>query len=280
MTMPNRRLTCLMLLPFLAGPAFSAKGPMTDDLGDLEALSGEYGNGVQKVRLHADGRFTWEGTHLLAGGDAGIAVTASGWARFDANVLSLDIDKRSLVTVHGGPAPAGAEGMLPSRLHPARTPEVVVLLDEAAINQIANHVNAFGRMRVDVAAYLHRVLSGGPAGGGPLHADPDVLLPKAFAHRLLAAPLQGKVLAIDDITRKEVDMGGWMRPPAWRTQYSARMVIDLGASRGVFEGMRLYVGSVRQGVVVQRVLPDRCHARIAWSDLTPHVGDAVVSSMR
>lgn len=279
MITPNRRLTCLALLLGAQGAAFFSTHAMAHDFRDLGELSGEYRDGRQSVRLRPDGRFTWEATYLPAGTDAGVNVTASGTARLNADGLSVAVDERSLAAAHGGPVPTAAKALLPIQLYPVKVANLAVLLDENAINDVANRVNAFGESQVDVAPYLHRMPPGAKEEG-PLYVKPTLLIPKAFAHRLLAAPLNGKVVKIEDIAEKQINVAGWMQPPVWRTQYSARLVIDLGSSSGVFQGMRLYVGSMRQAALVQRVLADQCEAQMVWLDAAPSVGSSATSAFR
>lgn len=279
MTTPNRRLACFAVLFCLHASASFSTGAVDPAPRSWAQLSGDYRDGQQSVRLHADGRFDWQATYVPAGTDAGVAVSATGQARLDAGALFLVVDERSLATAHGGPVPAGAKALLPARLHPVQVSGRVLLLDENAINDVANRVNAFGRSPVDASPYLHRVPRGA-ADAGPLEVRPEVLLPRAFAHRLLAAPLQGKVLAIEAVAEQQVNVAGWMQPAVWRTQHSARLVIDLGTSRGVFEGMRLYVGSARQVAVVQRARADQCQAQIVWIDGAPQVGSTVSSAFK
>jgi hypothetical protein len=279
MTAANRRQGCLILLLGLHWPAFSSNRSIANAVNTFHQLAGEYSDGGQKVTLHADGRLVWESLHVPVGTDAGTAVTATSKARLSADSMSLVVDGWSFASARGGTVPAQAKALLPSKLYLAKTLNLIFLLDEKSINDIANQVNAFGRSPMDASLYLHRVQSGTEAIGS-LQIEPEALVPRNFSHRILSAPLQGKILTIEDVTGKQVNVAGWMQPPVWRTQYSAQLAIDLGSSRGVFQGMRLYVGSARQGVLVQRVQSDTCQARIVWIDVAPQVGDGVSSALK
>ena len=275
----DRRLICLTFLLCLQAPAPLLTHAVAHELRTLDQLSGEYRDGQQRVRLHADGRFTWEATYLPVGTDAGMVVTASGKAKLEMNSLSLAIDERSLVAGHGGPAPAGAKALLPARLYPLKASGLTFLLDEKAINDVANRINAYGRAPVDASPYLHRVQPGIDEAGS-LRVEPHVLIPKDFAHRMLAAPLQGKILKIEAVVEQRVNVAGWMQPPVWRTQYSARLLIDRGSSHGAFRGMQLFVGSARRTALVQDALAQQCQAKMVWIDAAPQVGDPVSSAFR
>lgn len=252
---------------------------MANENSALHQLSGDYRDGVQEVRIHADGRFTWQTIYVPSGTDAGMAVAASGKVRFNAHSITLSVDERSLTAANGGPLPVEAKALLPSRFYPVKVLDFFFLLDEKAINDIANRVNAHGLSPIDASSYLHRVQSNAGGSGAPLQVEPEALMPRDFRHRILKAPLHGKVLS-DGITEKQVNVARWMQPPVWRKQYAARLVIDQGASRAVFQGMRLYVGSARQNALVQRVLADASEAQIVWIDVAPQVGDGVSSAFR
>lgn len=193
--------------------------------------------------------------------------------------MSLVLEGRLLAAAHGGTVPEETKALLPSKLCVVKASNFIFLLDERAINNIVNQVNAFGRAPIDASTYLHRVQPGAEASG-PLQIEPAALVPRNFVDRILNAPLQGKVLRIEGVTDMQVNAAGWMQPPVWRTQYSARLNIDLGTPRAVFQGMRLYVGSARQGALVQRVQSDTCEAQIVWIDIAPQVGDSVLSAFK
>lgn len=268
-------------LPCLPGLAAFSALAMTSEPRDLGALVGEYRDTSRQLTIRADGSLAWDLTHLPAGTDATMQVKASGRLRIDADAVSLLVDEGSVKIAGGAPAPADAARHLPTRVYPVSLQGVVFLLTENDANGIANMVNGGPHSPIDALAfYLHSVRAGATRQQN-MTVDPEVLMPKAFAKRLLAAPLRGKVLRIGDVTKKQVDIAGWMRPPEMRTQHAARLSIDLGAAHGVFQGMCLYTGSVPWPVEVLRVLQDRCEAHIHWIDRAPpQVGDPVFSAAR
>ena len=271
----HARRTVLLLgagLPFFRLSRATEDSPVT-----LDQLAGEYTAGSSlKARLivRADGRFDWKTDYVMTGSDMVGRVSASGRLVPDGGAFAAHLDSTAV---------AYPPGLFPPRLHAVRTSKFIVLLGDETVNGIINAINGRGWRTGDVSGMLHRLLPGATDGDAK-NIDRALLIPKTFSNRILAAPLRGKVLGVEEVSAGKINVAQPMMPPVLRMSHASRLTVDLGSRQGVFEDMTLYVAgeSRRRMGTVKRVMADRCEIDFEWyeEDPPPQVGDSVFSSER
>ncbi len=254
--------------------------------------------------IHADGTFEWEGSVFFARSDVGLGIHGAGKAIYDDGKIILRFD-----TLGGNGASS------PNRKYRINQPYTFtaiatgkwhLLLDDETLLRYVNSANRSGRYATEGYDLLHRIdgLDGkrDPATGKALSLfelqaymppsesfshDPAVrrtqmvqlrhYLPPQYASRLLAQPINGKVIQIGPVTEHKVNISEPMHPAEWRMQSSAQITIDLGTQHGVFAGMWLYVGDLHRMVTVEQVEAESCAASIEWIGNGPDIGTQVSS---
>ncbi|MCL2635500.1 MAG: hypothetical protein FWD50_02570 [Betaproteobacteria bacterium] len=251
---------------------------MNDSIVTLDELAGEYNGGrgpglTARLIVRADGRFDWKRAYFYPGSDAGIPFAASG---------RLVPDGAGAFAVHLDPDTHYPPGSLPPRLHAVRTSKFIVLLADGSVNAIINMINGGGQLprTTNLSGFLHRLLPGATERDAK-SINRMLLVPKRFANRILPAPLQGKVLSVEEISVTKTNISEPMMEPVWQMVHLSRLMVDLGSQQGVFEGMELYVGESQRRMegTVKRVMADRCEMHFEWADGygPPKVGDPVSS---
>jgi hypothetical protein len=261
----------LVLALWLATGGATAAGA-----GRLRDWAGEY-QGAAALSVDTDGRFVLRQTCFDGYGDVTRQSESIGKARLDGDSLFLHFDGDAVRDLRDCPRRDEPPHRSALKLTTAMVSGSRFLLDEWMLKQIINDINASTPMPVETWGVLRK------AAKTTVLRKPDAvpalaLLPAAYKKLLLASPIAGKVIDVGNATRKEVNVGGWMREPKMALQYTATVTIDLGESHGVFAGMRLYVDG-RHIVSVDRVSADQCEVTVRWITevLEPKVG-AVVSS--
>jgi hypothetical protein len=313
---PARRATFKLLLLGISLLFFRSSQAADDSTVTLDQLAGEYqGGGIgNRLKIHADGRFDWTMTYFT-GGDVGSEVTASGRLVAEEGAFAVHVDSTT------PRSPPGL--FPPRLHAVRTCGYVVLLTDgdvSRIINSINGGEYGRGWKSTRVSGLLHRLLPGTTDDDARyvdsrlLYADHPIailsdntikhfdknmlgidnklLVPKMFVGRILSVPLQGKVLGVEKTSMPYPKPGmslipiGPPRandPPPPKDLLVWRLTVDLGAGRGVFEGMALYAGALeRHRGLVKRVTADRCEMEMEplWVNpqkWQPTVGEPVSS---
>ena len=280
--------------------------------------------------VHAGGRFDWEMTYF-SGGDVGSATAASGRLVAEEGAFAVHVDSTAphsppglfpprlhavrtcgfIVLLTDGEANwiiNAINGMYPRsskttrvsgllhRLLPGATDDEtnsMLLLDNGlrprGLREWVEEGNRFlppDSPRQEPNDTLKRMYK------SMLGIDNKLLVPRMFAHRILSAPLQGKVLGVEEISMPYPKSGMSLIPigrpraddpprPPPKELLVTRLTVDLGAGQGVFEGMALYAGVPQRRMGwVRRVMADRCEMDLQWvnpQEWQPKVGEPVSS---
>jgi hypothetical protein len=240
----------------------------TDLIGRFESCSPG-----PKMEIGKNAQVRWSTSHFSMGGDVGIPVTATGSIQRDGKWFLLKLDPDSFMTNGKKGVSSDSSPATSQRLYPVAAGGQTFLLDHQSFVGIVNHANQFYPPDpIDAKCYLHRT-KGSDAPMDPLILPAEALLPPEYRKLLLQAPLHGEVLKVGSLSSAEINTGGWMRPPAIKTQYSAKLTINLGSADGVFVGMRLYVAPRWFHAGVESVSRNQSVATIHW------IGDALSAEM-
>jgi hypothetical protein len=234
----------------------------------LHELAGTYeGCRGERIVLDPSGTIQWQSIHFPGGTDMAKDVRGSGTIEADGDWLRLTLDPGSLKTTYDEPVAAGDYQLaLARRFYPVRIHGRTFMLDE---NDLVGLVNAGNRffppVAENTACFTQQPIAAGSAGSSPNVMPVETLLPTEYRQLLQARPLAGKVMQVGPVSKREVNVAGWMRPADMREESSASITVDLGTSSGVFRGMRLFLGSpVENEIIVEAVEADRSYGTARW----------------
>ena len=257
-------LTCLLFTFSQNIPAFGADYTSSD-------LLGEFQNGMKNYKFEAERKFTLESFTFAAGGDAGLPFSVKGTFSFEGSSLLLHFQKNP-----------SSPPSLPSqiRYYFATGCGKNFLLSENDINGILNSINGLNLTTHNTNGLLRRVKEGQPISIDNCMPGSESLLPAVFKKFMILKPMAGNIIYVSNTKSMQVNAAGWMRPPEIKTQYEAKVTVDLGSNQKVFSGMNLYYGARGWSFTIDEVEPTQSHATIRWinDEMKPKLGTPITSS--